>query len=319
MKDAWDYPQGAATIVAVIDTGIAYENYDGHIAVEDLSGSQIVKPYNFVNGTTHANDDHGHGTHVAGTIAQLTNNHIGVAGVAPNIKLMPLKVLNSQGYGTLADVAAAICYAADNGAKVINLSLGGPFPSIFLRKACQYARGKGVVIVAAAGNSGRSGLSYPAGYPECISVSAVRFDRHLTWYSSDGKGLTISAPGGDMTVDQNGDGLMDGVLQNTLNPQDPSQQGYFLFQGTSMATPHVAAAAALLVSHGLTDPDKVSERLTETASRVEGGNPEMYGAGVLNVDAALKAEVTKEAASSCCSRPSFSCFSFPCSIIEKPK
>jgi serine protease len=293
MKEAWDYPRGAPTIVAVIDTGIAFENYHGNIAVEDLNESQFVKPHNFINGNEHANDDHGHGTHVAGTIAQLTNNNLGVAGVASNIKLMPLKVLNSHGYGTLSDVAAAIRYAADNGAKVINLSLGGPFPSIFLRKACKYASDKGVVIVAAAGNSGRSGISYPAAYPECISVSAVRYDRTLTWYSSYGKGLTIAAPGGDMNVDQNGDGLMDGVLQNTLNPQDPSQQGYYLFQGTSMATPHVAAAAALLVSHGVTDPEKVRKYLTESASRVEGGNPDMYGAGVLNVNAALKSAVSR--------------------------
>lgn len=292
MKDAWDYPAGARTIVAVIDTGIAFENYKDHLAVEDLGESQFVKPYNFVSGNEHANDDHGHGTHVAGTIAQLTNNQIGVAGVASNIKLMPLKVLNSHGYGTLSDVAAAIRYAADNGAKVINLSLGGPFPSIFLRKACQYAKSKGVVIVAAAGNNGRSGISYPAAYPECISVSAVRYDRKLTWYSSYGKGLTIAAPGGDMNVDQNGDGLMDGVLQNTLDPQDTSKQGYFLFQGTSMATPHVAAAAALLVSQGVTDPDKVKQYLTESATRVEGGSPEMYGSGVLNVDAALKTAVS---------------------------
>jgi serine protease len=288
MKSAWDYPKGAPVVVAVIDTGIAYESFRDKFLVEDLGESQFVKPYNFVKGNTHANDDHGHGTHVAGTIAQLTNNSIGVAGVASNIKLMPLKVLNSYGYGTLSDIAAAIRYAADNGASVINMSLGGPFPSFILHKACKYAKEKGVVIVCAAGNSGRAGISYPANYSECLSVSAVRFDRHLTWYSSYGKGLTIAAPGGDMTVDQNGDGLMDGVLQNTLNPQDRSKQGYFLFQGTSMATPHVAAAAALLVSHGITDPDKVEKYLQDTATAVPDGSSEQYGAGVLNVDAALR-------------------------------
>ncbi len=288
MKEAWDYPAGAPVIVAVIDTGIAYEQFHDSFRVEDLATTQFVKPYNFVAGNEHANDDHGHGTHVAGTIAQLTNNGVGVAGVAPRVRLMPLKVLNSSGYGTISDIAAAIRYAADNGAGVINMSLGGPFPSFILHKAVKYARNKGVTIVCAAGNSGNSRMGYPANYAECISVSAVRFDRKLSWYSSYGKGLTIAAPGGDMNVDQNGDGLMDGVLQNTLNPQDPAQQGYFLFQGTSMAAPHVAAAAALLVSHGIGDPDKVQEYLQNTADPVEGGSSERYGAGVLNVHHALR-------------------------------
>jgi len=293
MSKAWDFPPGKEVIVAVIDTGIAFEKYGSSFAVEDLGESQFVKPYNFVAGNTHANDDHGHGTHVAGTIAQLTNNGVGVAGVAPFVKLMPLKVLNSQGYGTYGAIAAAIRYAADNGASVINMSLGGPFPSFVLHKAIQYAKEKGVVIVCAAGNSGRSGLSYPAAYSECISVSAVRYDRTLSWYSSYGKGLTIAAPGGDMNVDQNGDGLMDGVLQNTLNPQDPSKQGYFLFQGTSMATPHVAAAAALLKAQGIEDPNKVQEYLQSSAAKIEGGSADKYGAGVLDVNAALQAAFTK--------------------------
>src|SRR5262249_3637822 len=216
MKSAWDFPKGAPVTVAVIDTGIAYENYKNFFRVEDLPPDQFVDPYNFVANTSHANDDHGHGTHVAGTIAQWTNNGVGAAGVAPNVRLMPLKVLTSGGYGTIADIARAIRYAADHGASVINMSLGGPFPSVILHNAIRYAHDKGVVIVCAAGNSGRSGLSYPAAYSECISVAAVRFDGSLSFYSSYGKGLTIAAPGGDMNVDQNGDGLMDGVLQNTL-------------------------------------------------------------------------------------------------------
>ena len=293
MKAAWDYPAGAPVTVAVIDTGIAFEKFGSGFRVEDLGESQFVKPWNFVEGNEHANDDHGHGTHVAGTIAQLTNNGVGVAGVAPGVKLMPLKVLNASGYGTLSDIAAAIRYAADNGAQVINMSLGGPFPSRILHKAIQYAHEKGVVIVCAAGNSSRSGLSYPAAYPEAISVSAVRYDGHLTWYSSYGRGLTIAAPGGDMRVDQNGDGLMDGVLQNTLNPQDRSAQGYFLFQGTSMAAPHVAAVAALLISHGVTDPDQVREYLVSSASKVPDGTRDEYGAGIVNAAAALKSAFLK--------------------------
>ncbi len=293
MQEAWEFPAGANVTVAVIDTGVAFEDHDGKFRVEDLGESQFVSPYNIVAGNEHAGDDHGHGTHVAGTIAQLTNNGIGVAGVGQRIRIMPVKVLNSQGYGTLSDVAAGIRYAADHGAQVINMSLGGPFPSRILHKAVEYARSKGVVIVCAAGNSARSGISYPAAYPECISVSAVRFDKSLSWYSSYGKGLTLAAPGGDMNVDQNGDGLMDGVLQNTLNPQDPSKQGYFLFQGTSMATPHVAAAAALLMSHGITSPEDVQEYLTKTATPAEDDSKEKYGAGVVNASSALNAAVSR--------------------------
>jgi serine protease len=288
MKDAWDYPKGASVTVAVIDTGVAYEEYEGAFRAEDLSSSQFIDPYNFVEGNNHANDDHGHGTHVAGTIAQVTDNGVGVAGVAPSVRIMPLKVLTSSGYGTVSDIAAAIRYATDHGAAVINMSLGGPFYSHILHKACKYAHDRGVVIVCAAGNSGRSGISYPAAFPECISVSAVRYDGKLTWYSSYGKGLTIAAPGGDMNVDQNGDGLMDGVLQNTLNPQDTTKQGYFLFQGTSMAAPHVAAVASLLMSHGVTDPEKVREWLQASATQVDGGDPSRYGAGIVNAHRALK-------------------------------
>jgi serine protease len=293
MQKAWDFPPGASVTVAVIDTGVAFEDYQGKFRVEDLGQSQFVAPYNVVEGNEHAGDDHGHGTHVAGTIAQLTNNGIGTAGVGQRIKIMPVKVLNRSGYGTLSDVAAGIRYAADHGAQVINMSLGGPFPSFILHKAVKYAHEKGVVIVCAAGNSGHRGISYPGAYPECISVSAVRFDKSLSWYSSYGKGLTIAAPGGDMNVDQNGDGLMDGVLQNTLNPQDTSKQGYFLFQGTSMATPHVAAAAALLMSHGITSPDDVQNYLTKTASPAAESSADKYGAGVVNAYSALNAAVSR--------------------------
>ena len=131
-----------------------------------------MKPYNFVEGNEHANDDHGHGTHVAGTIAQLTNNGVGRGRCCPGVKLMPLKVLNASGYGTISDIAAAIRYAADNGAQVINMSLGGPFSSRILHKAIQYAHAKGVVIVCAAGNSSRSGSAIPR-----PTRSASRFPR----------------------------------------------------------------------------------------------------------------------------------------------
>ncbi len=122
---AWSVAQGTGVVVAVIDTGVAFENHKGFKKVEDLGGTDFVAGYDFVRDTDHPNDDHGHGTHVAGTIAQTTNNGLGVAGIAPRAKIMPLKVLSRRGSGTAADIADAIRFAADEGAHVINMSLGG--------------------------------------------------------------------------------------------------------------------------------------------------------------------------------------------------
>lgn len=283
---AWVATMGAGAVVAVIDTGVAYEDHaDGSFRqVEDLKGTRFVKGYNFVSGNEHANDDHGHGTHVAGTVAQATNNATGVAGVASKAAIMPLKVLSASGTGRVSDIADAIRFAANHGANVINMSLGGPVHSRALENAIKHADKKGVTIVCAAGNSNSENVSYPARYPECIAVSATRFDDQLTFYTNRGKRIDIAAPGGDMTVDQNGDGYMDGVLQNTIVIRDPTQQTYALFQGTSMAAPHVAGAAALLVSLGITNPKSVRQRLVSTARKEGLGDLDRgYGGGVLDV------------------------------------
>lgn len=289
--EAWDITQGQGVTVAVIDTGIAYENHNGFYQVEDLKGIEFVAPFNFVANKDHANDDHGHGTHVAGTIAQATNNGVGVAGVAYKVKLMPLKVLAANGGGSIGPIAQSIRWAADKGAKVINMSLGGPFPSRVLEQACDYAKKKGVLVVCAAGNDGREKISYPAAYASCVSVSAVRPDGVLSWYSNYGKGLHIAAPGGDTRWG----GAAAGVLQNCINPSNITEQGYYAFQGTSMACPHVAGAAALVMSTGITDPDKVLKILQETADKKE--DTRRYGAGIVDCLAAVKkakAEVQAE-------------------------
>ncbi|MCA9324911.1 S8 family serine peptidase, partial [Candidatus Saccharibacteria bacterium] len=170
-ETAWDVTSGTGQVVAVVDTGVAYETYNplgpGNFAqAPDLSGTNFVPGYDFVSNDTHPNDDHGHGTHVAGTIAGTTNEGNGVAGLAHGASIMPIKVLASDGSGSYADVADGIRYAADHGAHVINLSLGGPASSNYLRDAVAYAHNKGVTIVAAAGNDYGQPVSYPAAYDD---------------------------------------------------------------------------------------------------------------------------------------------------------
>ncbi|MCK6546627.1 S8 family peptidase [Myxococcota bacterium] len=284
---AWRYANGKGVVVAVIDTGVAYEEHKKFKRVEDLAGVEFVKPYDFVADTEHANDDHGHGTHVAGTIAQATNNGLGVAGIAHGAKIMPLKVLNKAGMGTAADIADAIRYAADEGAHVINMSLGGGGRSQVMESAVAYARNKGVVVVCAAGNGSQGKVEFPAAYPGAFAVSSVGPDKKLAFYSSWGKELAISAPGGDK---QKG-GDAGAILQNTITPDKVGVTNQYLaFQGTSMATPHVAAVAALVISAGVTDPARVEEILKATATKAPEQTADWdarYGAGILDAGRAV--------------------------------
>lgn len=263
---AWDLSQGNGVIVAVVDTGVAYENYGSFVQAPDLAQTAFVPGYDFVNNDTHANDDNSHGTHVAGTIAQSTNNALGVAGLAFNAKIMPVKVLGASGSGTYAQVASGIRFAADNGAKVINLSLGGPSPSQTLKDAVDYAKNKGALVVAAAGNDGRNSLSYPAAYSDSVAaVGATRIDKKKARYSNYGNGLSVVAPGGDLRVDQNRDGYGDGVLQQTLKSGTVNSFGYYFYQGTSMAAPHVSALAALIAAKGILSPNDIRNIIETTA------------------------------------------------------
>jgi len=290
MRQAWPLADGDGVTVAVIDTGVAHEDHEKFHLVEDLQGVEFVKPYDFVANRAHGNDDHGHGTHVAGTIAQSTHNGVGVAGIALKTKIMPLKVLSASGSGSVASIADAIHFAADEGAQVINMSLGGRFPSRILRKAVKYAYDKGVVVVCAAGNDGRGKVSYPAAYPGAFAVAATQYDETTTFYSNWGKEIAIAAPGGNTRVDQNGDGLPDGVLQNTITVGDPTHSDYYAFMGTSMASPHVAGVAALVVGEGVTDPAAVEKILRDSARTPSHGNTDAkrYGAGILDAEAAVK-------------------------------
>jgi serine protease len=288
---AWDIQRGDPNvIVAVLDTGIAYEDFDTFKQAPDLVGTSFVAGYDFVNDDFHPNDDQGHGTHVTGTIAQSTNNNMGAAGVAFNCSIMPVKVIGNLGTGSHFDIAAGIYFAANNGAKVINMSLGGQGNSITLRNAVAYAYSRGVTIVCAAGNEFLDGnpTSYPAAYNNyCIAVGATRYDETRAYYSNTGSYLDVVAPGGDMLVDQNDDGYPDGILQQTFSI-DPNAFAYRFFQGTSMAAPHVSGAAALLISNGVTEPDTVREVIQITAKDVGSrGWDEEHGWGLINVWAAL--------------------------------
>jgi serine protease len=291
-KSAWDTASGSGVTVAIIDTGIAYENYNAsngkkYYKAPDLADTCFVPGYDFVENDSHPNDDNSHGTHVAGTVAQSTNNSVGMAGVAYDSCLMPVKVLNRNGSGTYSAIASGIRFAADNGARVINLSLGGSSSSQTLLDALAYAYAKGVTIVAAAGNDGQGQVSYPAAHDDyVIAVGATRFDETKAGYSNYGSSLDIMAPGGDTSVDQNGDGYGDGVLQNTFNPnnKNTSQFGYWFFQGTSMAAPHVAGVAALVLSNGnASTPAEVRRALEETADDLGTvGRDNVYGHGLVN-------------------------------------
>jgi serine protease len=292
VPESWMHTRGAGAIIAVIDTGVAYKDMRWkHVnakAVPDLAGIEFVDGKTFVSGgLPDGLDDHAHGTHVTGTIAQATDNGVGVAGIAHRAKIMPLKVLGATGGGSVADISNAIRYAADHGAHVINMSLGGPLPSRVMAKAVEYAHDKGVTVVCAAGNSAQSKIGYPAAYDGSVAVAATDFEGKRSFYSNWGKQLDVSAPGGDTRSDKNKDGHPDGVLQNTIAIQDPSRNDYLWFQGTSMASPHVAGVAGLIVSQGVTNPKEVERILKETAVHPNKKKwDEEYGAGIIDAEAA---------------------------------
>lgn len=261
---AWDFTEAAGVRVAVIDTGI-YSNHP------DLRG-KVDGGFNVYSECEREEcwqDDNGHGTHVAGTIAAVRNGR-GVVGVAPKARLYAVKVLTAEGSGTLSGVVKGIVWAANNGMHVANMSLGSPFPSEAMEEALGYARAMGLVVVAAAGNSGGS-VGYPGAYDSVIAVSAADWNDKITSFSSRGEQVDFIAPG-------------DGVVSTWLDDE------YMNLRGTSMASPHVAGLAALVVSQGyrgLDGPDGVMAQLAKAArpldaSRARGTKNPEEGFGLID-------------------------------------
>jgi serine protease len=297
-------PGGRGVVVAVLDTGVAYANRGRFRRSPDFSRYAFVRGYDFVAHTPFPNDHNGHGTFVAGTIAEATNNHYGLTGLAFGARVMPVRVLNSQGEGNASTIAEGVRFAVRHGARVINLSLefssnvtASDIPELI--EALHYASRRGVVVVAAAGNEGHTTIAYPARAPDVIAVGATTEHGCLANYSNDGSGLTLVAPGGGADADLPGDPnchpeLPSGrdIFQMTFVGSSPRRFGFPSgYEGTSMASPHVAATAALIIASGVLgrhpSPAQVAARLRATARPLGGpGDSRLYGAGLVNAAAA---------------------------------
>ena len=277
MPSAWDSSQGQGVVVAVLDTGVS-QQLDGYV--------DLLDGWDVTSGRPGAEDDGWHGTHVAAVIAQSTNNNEGVASVAPQATLLPVKVLDAYGGGNSVDLANGIRWAVDHGADIINLSLGLDQPSTPVQEACEYAWNEGVLVVAATGNDGLRSVQYPAAYDTVIAVAAVDLNLDLTDYSNVGPEVDLVAPGGDLDADLDGDGLADGVMQAA---RFDGEWQYLLAEGTSVATPHVSAVAALVMANGVTDPEQVRQRLLDSAEDLGSpGHDAETGWGLVDPVAALK-------------------------------
>jgi thermitase len=259
----WDYSTGSAAVtIAIVDSGVDLSHAD--------LASKIVPGYDFVNGDSIPQDDFGHGTHVAGIAAAISNNGIGVTGISWGARIMPIKVLDAGGNGSFANVADGIVWATDHGAQVINLSLGGASSSTVLQDAVNYAYGKGVVLVAAAGNTGSNFILYPARYPNVIAVGAVDSSKNHAGFSNYGPELDLVAPGSS-------------IYSTVIG-------GYDYKSGTSMAAPYVSGLAAILRAYPAGySPAGITLALESSALDLGApGFDNLYGHGLIQMDHAIQ-------------------------------
>jgi serine protease len=344
MERAWDINPGATSsvVVAVLDSGVAFRSAIVHYnargpfqlvrngpifpalgpidvpfaAAPDLGGpDRFVSPRDFIWDDTLPLDLDGHGTHVAGTIGQATNNSVGVAGMAFNVRIMPVKVISevwdlifgSPFQGTDDVVARGVRYAVDNGAKVLNMSIGraGP-PAPAVQEAIAYAVRQGAFVSVAAGNEFEEGnpierlAEFAPQIDGMVSVAAIGRDRARAFYSSTGPYIELSAPGGNSRQG----GREGAILQQTYDLSlvetflgTPAQYRaprfdmftYDYFQGTSMATPHVSGFAALLIQQGITSPAAIEAAMKRYATDLgPPGRDNEYGVGLINPRASLR-------------------------------
>jgi serine protease len=303
---------GRGVTVAVVDTGVAYENRGRYRRSPDLAGVRIRRPYDFIGRDRHPNDANGHGTHVASTIFERTNNKIGVTGLAYGATLMPLRALNSKGLGDEMTVARAIRYAAKHHADVINLSVefdvrltASDLPTIV--SAIRYAKRRGSLVVSAAGNQGENRVAFPARSGYALAVGATTVAGCLAEYSDYGSGLDLVAPGGGADTFNAGRSASSTDRDNcsVVNPALPIFQMTFAgglrkftlpsnYQGTSMAAPHVSGTAALVIASGVIgkDPSPVALQRHLQRTATELGTPgydTRYGYGLVNAGRAVGA------------------------------
>ncbi|HUI89491.1 MAG TPA: S8 family serine peptidase [Anaerolineales bacterium] len=286
VPQAWDaLPTLQPVTVAVLDTGVNITHPDlvnsiwvnaaeaaGTPNVDDDNNGYVddLHGWNFVDNNNNVNDDNGHGTHLAGIIAASINNAVGIAGIAPNARIMPVKVLDKSGYGSYADVAEGIIYATDRGARIIELGFSGTGSSNLMQNAINYALAHNVLIVAAAGNSGHTTTYYPAAYTGVLAVSALDNNKTLASFSTSGNDVSLSAPGV-------------GIISTGLGVTYP------YMSGSSMASAEVAGVAALLAG-GPTYADTSVLRSALLGSALDLGAPgpdPQYGYGMIQALSAL--------------------------------
>jgi len=281
---AWEITTGGSVVIAILDTGVELEHPDLRAKIwtnpdenpcngidDDRNGKvDDVHGWDFVNDDNDPQDDHGKGTHVAGIAAAESDNEEGIAGVSWGAMIMPVKVLNSDAWGYYSDIVEGIYYAADEGAKVINMSLWGHEDSALLKEAVSYAHAKGCVLVAAVGDGGGP-VGYPARYPEVLAVAATDGRDQRAPFSNYGGEVDVVAPGA-------------GILSTLWG-------NYYWWTGTSQAAPHVAGLAALIwsVNPHLT-PDEVEGIIEQTTVDLgEPGRDDYYGWGRIDANAAIGA------------------------------